>query len=217
MEYQPLKYFYQPAESPEAYTLLLLHGTGGNERDLLPVAAHFGPDMNVLSVRGNVIENGMPRFFRRLAMGVFDEIDVHYRTHELVHFIQDLAPKEGFDEKKVIALGYSNGANIAGSILILYPEWLAGAMLLRPMQPLKNIENEFKTTRHQPVLFNSGLMDPTVDPAATQQYAQMLTSAGFELSRHDLNTGHNLSQADFSLAVEWYQRHFVQTQQKTVS
>src|SRR6476620_276752 len=134
MDFQPLKYIYQPSEKNGAYTLLLLHGTGGDEHDLVPLAKHFGTDMNVLSLRGNVSEHGMPRFFKRLGMGIFDEKDLEFRTHEMAAFIRQLSEKEGFDLNKIIALGYSNGANIAGSLLLLYPGFLSGAILYRPMQ-----------------------------------------------------------------------------------
>jgi phospholipase/carboxylesterase len=207
MNYQPLKYIYQPAPIANAPTLLLLHGTGGDERDLLPLASRFGKTLNVLSVRGNVLEGGMPRFFRRLGMGVFDEQDVAYRTHELVHFLQEMAAREGFDANQLVALGYSNGANIAGSVLMLYPELLAGAILLRPMQPLADKE-EFKTTRQQPVFLSSGKYDTTVDPVATDKYSQLLARNGFQVSRHDLEAGHQLTQQDVNLAVAWYEANF---------
>jgi len=204
VDYKPLQYLYQPAARPGLPTLLLLHGTGGDERDLLPLAKNFGPDLNLLSVRGNVLESGMPRFFKRLGMGVFDEQDLRFRTHELVHFLRELAPREGFDPEQLWALGYSNGANIAGGVLMLYPEFLAGAMLFRPMQPLAD-EPVFPTSRKQAVFFSSGKHDPTVDPAATDRYSKLLESNGFRVSRHDLEAGHQLTQQDVRLAVQWYQ------------
>ena len=207
MNYKPLTYIYQKAAKGGAQTLLLLHGTGGDEQDLLPVAALFGQSVNVLSVRGNVLEGGMPRFFRRLAMGVFDEQDLQFRTEELVHFIDELAVKEGFDKNQLVALGYSNGANIAGGILMLHPELLAGAILLRPMQPLKQ-KKEFATKRQQPVFFSSGKYDQTVDATATDRYIQLLQANGFKVTRHDLETGHQLTQQDLNLAVSWYQSNF---------
>src|SRR4028119_1116149 len=160
MNYKPLTYIYRKAAKGGTQTLLLLHGTGGDEQDLLPIADLFGQSVNVLSVRGNVLEGGMPRFFKRLSMGVFDEQDLQFRTEELVHFINELAVKEEFDKNQIVALGYSNGANIAGGILMLYPELLAGAILLRPMQPLKQ-KKEFATKRQQPVFFSSGKYDQT--------------------------------------------------------
>src|SRR5680860_678901 len=120
MEFKPLNYIYIPSDTISDYTFLLLHGTGGNENDLVPLVDDFGGGVNILSLRGNVLENGMPRFFKRLEMGVFDEADLEFRTRELVHFVREIAVKEGFDIMKLIAIGYSNGANIAGSTLALY-------------------------------------------------------------------------------------------------
>ncbi|MEC5144491.1 alpha/beta hydrolase [Chitinophaga sp. 212800010-3] len=208
MDFKPLQYIYQPVGNVNAYTLLLLHGTGGNERDLLPLAGTLGQGFNVLSLRGNVQEHGMPRFFRRLGMGVFDEEDVHFRTHEMVHFLKKLSANEGFDISQLLAVGYSNGANIAGAMLMLYPELLAGAALFRPMQPLSGLENGFETQRQQPVFMSSGTLDGTVDPAATTAYAALLSANGFNVSTHEIATGHNLVQQDIILAAQWIQQYF---------
>jgi len=206
--FQPLTYIYQPAPAPARATLLLLHGTGGDERDLLSLAPRFGPGLNVLSLRGNVQEGGMPRFFRRLGMGVFDEPDVVFRTHELADFLAKLAEKEGFDPSQLIAVGYSNGANIAGSLLMLYPGLLAGAVLWRPMQPLVQQVPAFTVPRPVPVFFAPGQQDPTVRPAATDAYAALLTQAGYALTRRDMPAGHNLIQPDLDGAVAWVAAHF---------
>lgn len=205
--FQPLTYIYRPAPGA-ARTLLLLHGTGGDERDLLPLAAHFGPGFNLLSVRGNVEEGGMPRFFRRLGMGIFDEPDVVFRTHELADFLTKIAEKEEFDVAQLIAVGYSNGANIAGSLLMLYPGLLAGAVLWRPMQPLVQQVPAFEAPRPVPVYFAAGQQDPTVRPAATEAYAALLTKAGYDLTRRDAPAGHNLTQADLDGAVAWMATNF---------
>lgn len=207
MEFTSLKYVYKASAKPDAYTLLLLHGTGGNENDLLPLADFFGPDVNVLSVRGNVSENGMPRFFKRLGMGIFDEKDLEFRTSELVHFLKQLSVEKGFDATKLIALGYSNGANIAGASLVLYPDFLAGAILLRPMQPFANKYPETLKKSH-PVLITSGKLDPTVDPTATERYIEMLRNAKFDVSAYELPMGHNLSKSDMQLASDWFVENF---------
>ena len=206
--FKPLTYLYQPALTPARATLLLLHGTGGDERDLLPLAARFGPGLNVLSVRGNVQEGGMPRFFRRLGMGVFDEPDVIFRTHELADFLAKVAVQEGFDPARLLAVGYSNGANIAGSLLMLYPGLLAGAVLWRPMQPLVQEVPAFTTPRPVPVFFAPGSHDPTVRPTATDAFAALLTRAGYQLTRHDAPAGHNLTQPDLDGAVAWLAANF---------
>ena len=202
MNFEPLKYIYLPSENAAAYTLLLLHGTGGNERDLIPLAENFGKEYNILSLRGNVSEHGMPRFFKRLGMGVFDEQDLDFRTDEMVAFIKSIADKEGFDITKLIALGYSNGANIAGATLIKYPDFLAGAILYRPMQPFREIKS-VGTDNNVPVFFSSGRLDPTVNPNDTQTYLNNLKELGFAVDYHDIPTGHNLTADDIKLTAQW--------------
>jgi phospholipase/carboxylesterase len=208
MNYSELKYIYQPAQNKAENTLLLLHGTGGDENDLLPIAKYFGDNFNILSLRGNVSEGGMPRFFRRLGMGIFDEKDLAFRTDEMVHFIKELAVKEKFDANKIIALGYSNGANIAGSTLLQYPDFLAGAILYRPMQPFKEIPATAINTKKTPVFMSNGASDPTIDPAATVRYVNVLKQAGFDVADHNLQASHGLTQQDIQLSVDWFKKHF---------
>lgn len=203
MNYSPLTYIYKAAAVPGAPTLLLLHGTGGDENDLIPLAREFGEQYNLLSLRGNVSEHGMPRFFKRLGMGIFDEADLEFRTHELVDFVTNLAGKEGFDNNKIIALGYSNGANIAGSILALYPEFLAAAILYRPMQPFKQMPENWKTARKTPVFMSNGKWDNTINPEDTAKYSNALTHAGFIVEVQLLATGHQLTQEDVTTSIKW--------------
>ncbi len=204
MNYAPLTYILTASGDP---TLLLLHGTGGDEHDLMPLAQKFGKELRLLGVRGNVIENGMPRFFRRLNEGVFDENDVKFRTHELVSFLKELALTENFDISRLVALGYSNGANIAGSTLMLYPDFLAGAVLLRPMQPLHDFP-AFQTKNPVPVFMASGKADPMVARASTGKYIDILEAAGFEVTSSEVDAGHNLIRQDLELAISWFQSHF---------
>lgn len=208
MDFKALKYIYVPAGNIAATTLLLLQGTGGNEHDLLSIAQEFGSDINVLSLRGNVSENGMPRFFKRLGMGIFDEKDLTFRTHEMVNFLKELAEKEGFDVNNIVALGYSNGANIAGSTLLLYPDFLAGAILFRPMQPFKDINADLKNKHNTPVFMSNGTFDPTVNQADIVSYIALLQNAGFDVSNHNLPTGHQLTKNDLVLSVDWLKKHF---------
>ena len=207
MNYQNLKYIYHPSTVQASYTLLLLHGTGGNETDLLPLAERFGKNVNILSVRGNVSEHGMPRFFKRLGMGIFDEEDLAYRTEELVRFLSAVAKKENFDATKVIALGYSNGANIAGSVLVKHPDLLVGAILFRPMQPYKELPN-FNAKNAVPVFLSSGKLDPTVDSNSTESYVKKLNAGGFVTTAINLNTSHNLTQEDITQASRWFNENF---------
>jgi len=205
MDFQPLHYIYRPSANPEAATLLLLHGTGGTEEDLLPLAAYFGTGINILSLRGNISENGMPRFFKRLGMGIFDEKDLEFRTNEMVAFLKELAQKEGFDVNKIIALGYSNGANIAGATLVLHPDFLAGAILLRPMLPFQDKKGT-GNTKNAPIFLSSGSNDATVNPNEIKKYTEQLKDSGFDVSDFVIQAGHNLSQQDLDLAAEWFKK-----------
>jgi predicted esterase len=183
-------------------TLLLLHGTGGNENDLLPVGRAVAPGAALLSPRGHVLENGMPRFFRRLAEGVFDHEDLVARTHELADFVADAAKRYGFDAKRVFAVGFSNGANIAGSMMLLRPETLAGAVLLRPMVPF-----EPKTSpdlRGRRALVAAGKADPIVKPENSERLAEILRAAGADVTLHWSPGGHTLDRADLTAAAAWW-------------
>lgn len=203
-----LHYRFVPAPHPhDAFTLLLLHGTGGNENDLLDVGQQLMPQANLLGLRGNVLENGVVnRFFKRTADGVFDEEDLRFRTHELKEFVDTLAPKVGFDPQKLVALGYSNGANIAGGLLMLYPSWLKGAILWRPMLPFRNqAPGQSDGTQ---VLMTSAAQDHYFRPVDMNIYEQLLSEKGFRVTHHLLPGGHNLSRRDLDLTQEWLATRF---------
>jgi phospholipase/carboxylesterase len=192
---------FEPGTSTAA-PLLLLHGTGGDENDLLPLGKALAPDRALLSPRGKVLENGMPRFFRRLAEGVFDEQDVIKRAHELADFIAEAGKAYGLG--KPITVGFSNGANIAAAILMLRPETLSGAILLRAMVPLaKPPQAELAQT---PVLIVSGASDPIIPASNANLLATMLKNAHADVQHVTLPTGHNLTQNDVTLATKWLNR-----------
>lgn len=163
-------------------TLLLLHGTGGNERDLLPLGQRLAPDATLLSPRGKVLERGMPRFFRRLSEGVFDIPDLKARTEELAHFVGRAADVYSLDRGRIFAVGYSNGANIAACMLLLRPEVLAGAILLHAMVPL--MPETAPDLSGTPVFLTAGRMDPLVPAEETEQLAAMLREYGAEVELH---------------------------------
>lgn len=188
------------AESP---TLLLLHGTGGNEDDLLPLANLLDPAAAVLSPRGQVLERGMPRFFRRLAEGVFDVPDLERRTRELAEFIAAAATRYGFDPTRLVAVGYSNGANIAASLLLLEPRILAGAILMRAMVPFEPRDRAAAALAGVPVLIAAGRLDPVARPEQAERLARILRGRGAEVSLHWEQAGHGLEQAELSAAREW--------------
>jgi phospholipase/carboxylesterase len=182
-------------------TLLLLHGTGGNENDLIPLGRALDPGANLLSPRGKVPENGMPRFFRRLAEGIFDEEDLIRRTHELAEFIEQASTKYSLNRQNLYAVGYSNGANIAGSLLLLRPETLAGAVLLRPMVPI--VPEPLPDLKGVQVLVVSGRYDPIIPADEALQLVTMLRNAGAEVSVSLENAGHGLTETTMEIARRW--------------
>lgn len=184
-----------------APTLLLLHGTGGNEDDLLGLGSSLLPSANLLSPRGKILENGMPRFFRRLAEGVFDEVDLIQRTYELSDFIRAAAEHYGFAADGITAVGYSNGANIAASTLLLRPGVLSRAVLLRAMVPL--IPDQKPELSGTKVFLASGLTDPILPIANARQLGIMLKEAGADLTHLELRAGHQLTSGELDDARAW--------------
>ena len=184
-----------------AATLLLLHGTGGNENDLINLGRSLAPAANLLSPRGKILENGMPRFFRRLAEGVFDEVDLLRRTHELADFIIAASKEYGFSPDTITAVGYSNGANIAASLLLLRPGILRRAVLLRAMVPLTPTKAPDLTGTR--ILLASGLTDPILPIHNARQLASMFREAGAELTHHELQAGHQLTSGDLDATRLW--------------
>jgi len=195
---------FVPAQSPSLPTLLLLHGTGGDENDLLPLGQALAPGAALLSPRGKILENGMPRFFRRLAMGVFDEQDLRFRTQELVEFVRAASDRYGFDLRNVVAVGYSNGANIAGSMMLLYPQALRAALLLSPMLPLK--PEQMPNLKSVAVFVAAGRADSIVAPENTEQLVSLLEQAGADVTEHWHQGGHELTQSAIDAAHHWLAR-----------
>ena len=185
---------------------MLLHGTGGNERDLIPLGHELDPDASLLSPRGRVLEHGMPRFFRRLAEGVFDLEDLQRRTNELADFVIAAAKYYKVDHKKIIAVGYSNGANIAAAMLLLRAEVLSAAILFRAMVPLIPAEQPDLSTKS--VFISAGSFDPIVPTSQTTQLAELLRAAGADVTVRSLQSGHELTPDDVDLAREWLAKNF---------
>jgi len=182
-------------------TLLLLHGTGGNERDLIPLGRELDPRAALLSPRGKVLENGMPRFFRRLAEGVFDLDDLKNRTNELADFVAAAAQHYGFASDNVVAVGYSNGANIAASMLLLRPEILRGAVLFRAMVPL--VPENLPDLSSVHVWIGAGSEDPIIPTSETQRLVELLRGAGADVTLRFFNAGHGLTSSDVEIAKHW--------------
>ena len=190
---------FVPGSSSRA--LLLLHGTGGNERDLVPLGRELDPNAALLSPRGKGLENGMPRFFRRLAEGVFDLEDLKHRTNELADFITAAAQHYGFATDQLIAVGYSNGANIAASMLLLRPEIMHAAILFRTMVPL--IPDTLRDLSSKRVWIGAGDKDPIVPASETKRLAELLRGAGADVTIRFFNAGHGLTNDDIEAARHW--------------
>jgi predicted esterase len=194
-----------PSESSKdqnSVTLLLLHGTGGDETDLIPIARMLDiTNASILSPRGKVIENGMPRYFRRLSEGIFDIEDLKFRTNELAEFVQNASKTYALNLNRIVAIGYSNGANIAASVLLLRPEILSNAILFRPMIPL--VPNTLPNLSSKRVLISAGLHDPIVASYQTKDLFDLLEKVGAKVSIQWQNSGHELTQRDIVGARKW--------------
>lgn len=192
---------YIPATDAPAPTLLLLHGTGGSEHDLIDIGRALHSQAALLSPRGQVLEGQMPRFFRRLAEGVFDLDDLRRRTADLAGFVTQASEVYGFDPARVIAVGYSNGANIAASLLMLHPGRLAGAVLFHAMVPLK--PDPLPKLAGTPVWLGAGRRDPLITAQQTEALATLLGQSGADVTMHWEPGGHQLTAAEVEAAAIW--------------
>jgi len=190
-----------PAKRSEFPTLLVLHGTGGDEDDLIPLAGMIDPDAAILSPRGKTLENGMPRFFRRFAEGKFDIRDLRFRTAELADFVSLASKKYGFDPKSVVAVGYSNGANIGASLLLLRPETLSRAILFRAMLPLS--PEKLPDLSGKKVFISAGKHDTMIPKDGTLALQDLLEKASAQVTMNWINSAHSLIQTEVEKAREW--------------
>jgi predicted esterase len=192
---------FVPGSRSGSVPLLLLHGTGGDEHDLLSVGQALAPGAPLLSPRGQVLENGMPRFFRRHAEGIFDIEDLKFRAEQLAHFVAEARERYQLGEIPPVAVGLSNGANIAAALLLLHPGTLSAALLLRPMVPL--VPDTLPVLDGVRVLIAAGRQDPIVTPSQSQGLADLLRKAGAEVTVHWSNAGHGLTRGDLDAGEQW--------------
>jgi predicted esterase len=202
-----LSHIHRWEPGTDELTVLALHGTGGDENDLLPLVKMLHPTANVLSPRGKVLEGGMPRFFRRLAMGVFDLEDLKARSTELIAFVDDAAREYGFDRNRVVVAGYSNGANIGGAMLFMSPGTFAGAALFHAMKPF-DPEHTIDLSG-APVFLSGGRMDPMIPADQTEALGDLLESAGANLTMFWGPGGHELTNPEVEAARDWFATFFV--------
>jgi phospholipase/carboxylesterase len=192
---------YLAPQGDDTRTLLMLHGTGGDENDLIQLGQMLAPDAALLSPRGTVNENGAARFFRRHSEGVFDVPDLHARTKDLASFVAAAAAKYGFDPAQVYAVGFSNGANIATSLLLSSPDSLAGAVLFRPMVPF--VPERPVSLAGKRVFIGAGQTDTMVPTGHPDRLAELLGVLGADVTIKWQNAGHTLARGDVSEAYEW--------------
>jgi phospholipase/carboxylesterase len=193
---------FVPAEdSASGETLLVLHGTGGNENDLVGIGQTIAPGAAILSPRGRVLENGAPRFFKRLAEGVFDPKEVRSRAAELARFIRAAITKYGLDPNRIYALGYSNGANIASTVMFIQPALLQGAVLFRPM--LVYEPDELGDLSGAGVLISAGRLDPIVPVKSVERLVDLFESSHAEVTLKWQSAGHNLVSSEVREASDW--------------
>lgn len=194
--------FIPASTRPDQVTLLLLHGTGGNEEDLISLAGELYPRAAILSPRGKVLESGMPRFFRRLAEGVFDVEDLKFRTHELADFVEGASKVYKFNLRYVISIGYSNGANIASSLLLIHPEIITSAVLFRAMVPF--MPEKVPNLSGKNIFIGAGQYDPIVPREQTETLFHLFKKAGANVVLHfQENSGHELGYDEISAAKKW--------------
>lgn len=193
--------FVPAQDSTSGETLIVLHGTGGDENDLLGIGQAVAPGAAILSPRGNVSENGAQRFFKRLAEGVFDPKEVRSRAEELARFIRAAISNHGLDASRVYALGYSNGANIASTAMFIEPGLLQGAVLFRPMLVFE--PEERGDLSGSSVFISAGRMDPIVPVSSVERLAELFESSQAEVTLKWQLAGHNLVPSEVREAADW--------------
>lgn len=199
-----MQHIFNQGTNPDKPVFLLLHGTGGNEHSLLQLAELIDSEASILSVRGNILENGMPRFFKRIAEGVFDEEDLIFRTNELNNFLDDSAKEYGLNRQNIIAIGYSNGANIAANLLFQFADTLKGAILHHPMVPRRGIT--LPSLEGTKVFIAAGINDPICPQQESVELKSLLEEANASVKLHWENHGHQLTMSEVQAAKEWYQQ-----------
>jgi phospholipase/carboxylesterase len=198
-------HIFEPGTDPGAPPLLLLHGTGGTEHDLVRVGRAISPGSALLSPRGDVSEGGALRFFARVSEGVFDPVEITRRTHALADFVLLVTAHYKVDPLRLIAVGFSNGANIGATLLLLRPETLGGGVLFRPMVVLDQAAASGSLADRRVLLCN-GTTDPLVPPGDPARLADLLRAGGAEVKLHTISASHALTPQDVAAAQSWLQQ-----------
>lgn len=200
------EYLYVPSDNNSNITLLLLHGTGGDEYNLLEIGKLIDPNAHVLSLRGNVVEGHLNRFFERISEGIFNPDDVKKRSKDLSDFINTAKEIHNLSHTNIVAVGYSNGANIAAAILLLYPKTLSGAVLLRAMLPIEPFNKPNLTDT--PILLLSGLQDTIIAELEVLKLTELFIASYAQLTHQWINTGHSITNDDIEISKTWITNNF---------
>ncbi|WP_244244543.1 alpha/beta hydrolase [Marinilactibacillus kalidii] len=203
MSIDSFKHIYSEPLMGNKTIFLLLHGTGGDENDLIQLAKMIDPQAGILSLRGNIDENGMNRFFKRKAMGILDEDSLKAETIKLNTFLESASNEYGFDNRQLVAIGYSNGANIAASLLFHFNDTLYQGMFLHPMVPTRSLA--LPDLSNQRIFIGAGENDPICSPEETEELESMLKNAGASVQTYWGQDGHRLSNPEVDAASIWYE------------
>jgi len=184
--------------------LVLLHGTGADEHDLLPLAQQVAPEHRYLSLRGNVNENGMNRFFKRISFGVFDEENIRNEAQKLADFIQTFIKDNSLTTNDVTFLGFSNGANMILALLMLHPQVVSKAVLLHPMMPLE--ETKIDLSQHK-IAISYGETDQMITPQQSKQVITFLENAGVEVATFSHQGGHGVTKEEVMFVKQFLRKN----------
>ena len=195
-----MKYIY--LEKNKKRLIILLHGTGGNENSLLSLGEYIDENASLLGVRGNIDENGLNRFFKRLRPGVFDIENLYYETENLSNFIEKLVGDEAFNIDEVVLLGYSNGANILGSLLFRKNLAIKAAILMHPMVPTREVL--ISNPKETKILITAGVNDSMVPVGETKELFDILAKNYKKSTLEWFNQGHGIGKQEIDFIKEWY-------------
>lgn len=195
------RHIFEKGTSPKK-VIVLLHGTGGNEHDLLNIGRHIDSEASLLGVRGNVVEAGMPRYFKRLAEGVFDEEDLFLRAQELYDFLKDSLEHFAPERELVTVVGYSNGANIAATVMLKHRSIFDKVILFHAMVPYRN--QDMQVLKESTIFVGAGKNDPIIPKNETEELIEVLRKQGASVTEKWYEFGHQLTMDEINDAREWY-------------
>ena len=195
-----MKYHY--INKSDNNLIICLHGTGGDEKSLIRIVERIDDKASVLGIRGNIVENGLNRFFKRIKPGLFDLESLVFETSNLKSFIDSFIENHNYLPENVVVIGYSNGANILASLILSYGKIIKSAVLMHPMVPFRNRKNQ--DLDRMPILITAGRTDPMVSESETIELDSIMTQANAEVKTVWQDTGHEITLAEIDSIKQWY-------------